>query len=104
MIEEIARAVIKCGAVCRLHGVNRVCISSILPKKGYKSQLAIKHINDQISKMCKECNFDFIPNDNILFEEIRYKEYTLFYSNGVYLNDAGRQLLMKNFVHYLNID
>ena len=53
MIEEIARAVIKCGTVCRLHGVNRVCISSILPKKGYKSQLAIKHINDQISKMCK---------------------------------------------------
>ena len=101
IIQDIANSIIQCGKVCASFGVNNICISSILPKRGHRAQLSIRHINNVLAKLCAELAFDFLQNGNILYDEM-IKENCLFYTDGIHLNDAGRQLLMDNFNTYLN--
>ena len=102
-ISDIASDIIKCGQVCRMYGVNKVCISSIINKKGVKIQAAIMLINDALVKLCEINSFDFISNVNIPYTE-PYNENSLFYKDGLHLNDIGRDVLVSNFVEYLNTD
>ena len=99
-IQEIAKDVIRCGEVCQSAGVNNICISSILPFKGRRAELTINNINHQLAKLCLEKSFDFILNDNIIFDN----DNILFYGDGLHLNEAGRNILMENFSSYLRKD
>jgi lysophospholipase L1-like esterase len=102
-IAEISSNVIKCGQVCRMYGVNKVCVSSIIHKKGVKTQAAIILINDALARLCVINSFDFLSNVNIPYTEPK-NENSLFYTDGLHLNDNGRDLLISNFVEYLNTD
>ena len=100
-IDEIANNIIKCGQVCKSFGVNDICISSVLPKRGYKAQLSVKHINDRLLSLCERNSFDFLLNDNIIFDATK-EANTLFYNDGLHLNSAGRKVLIENFKCYLD--
>ena len=102
-IEQVARDIVKCGEVCRSRGVNTICISSVLPFKGRRAQSTVNNINFNLAKLCREKSFDFILNDNIIYENCK-TEHLLFYSDGVHLNDLGRDILMGNFNNYINRD
>ena len=102
VIDILAGNVIRCGQVAKTHGVNNVCISALLPIRGHKYQQTIKHINYRIENLCKQEGFDFIKNDNITYEFPTEDEPGLFYKDGLHLNDKGRDILMCNFINYLN--
>ena len=53
--------------------------------------------------MCKKEGFDFITNNNIIFTQATPVDEGLYYKDGLHLNGAGRQTLMDNFIHYLNM-
>ena len=94
-IEKIAGDIIKCGDTCRQAGVNQVCISSILPFKGRRAISTINHINSQLAALCIDRSYDFLLNDNITMDS------NLFYTDGLHLNDAGRDILIDNFRGYI---
>ena len=94
-IEKIAEDIIKCGDTCRQAGVNQVCISSILPFKGRRAISTINHINSQLAALCIDRSYDFLLNDNITMDS------NLFYTDGLHLNDAGRDILIDNFRGYI---
>ena len=94
-IEKIASDIIKCGDTCRQAGVNQVCISSILPFKGRRAISTINHINSQLAALCIDRSYDFLLNDNITMDS------NLFYTDGLHLNDAGRDILIDNFRGYI---
>ena len=99
-IEQIAKNVVRCGEVCQSAGVNKICISSILTFRGRRAQSTINHMNNQLAELCKDKSFDFILNDNITMD----RKNTLYYGDGLHLNDAGRDVLMENFSSYLRKD
>jgi lysophospholipase L1-like esterase len=101
MASEVAKDIIKCGEVCRAQGVNKICISSILPFKGRRAQLTVNQINNNLARLCKEMCFDFILNDNIIYDNSR-GENILFYSDGLHLNDRDRDVLIDNFSNYIH--
>ena len=103
VIDLISNNIIKCGQVARSYGVNRVCISAVLPVRGKKFQITISHINYRLENLCKREGFDFISNVNIIFAEPTPVDDGLFYKDGLHLNAAGRQVLMDNFISYLNM-
>ena len=99
-IEQIAQDVIKCGGVCKSAGVNNICISSILSFRGRKAQSTINHINSKLAKLCRDNQYDFILNDNIVYDA----DNTSYYGDGLHLNDIGRHILMDNFRVYVSKD
>jgi lysophospholipase L1-like esterase len=102
-VEDIADNVISCGQVCRLHGVNKVCISSIIQKRGTKElKSSINLINNSIARRCASISFDFLLNSNIPYNES--EKDALFYTDGLHLNPKGKNLLISNFEDYLNTD
>ena len=102
VMDTLALNVIECGQVAKSHGVNSVCISALLPIRGRKYQQTINHINYRIEHLCKKQGFDFITNKNIVFTEATPVDEGLHYKDGLHLNGAGRQILMDNFISYLN--
>ena len=103
VIDLISNDIIKSGQVARSHGVNRICISAVLPVRGKKFQKTISLINYRVENLCKREGFDFISNVNIIFTEPTPVDDGLFYKDGLHLNAAGRQVLMDNFISYLNM-
>ena len=101
VIREVSDNIIKCGEVCRSYGVNNICISSVLPFKGRRAQLTVNQINSNLAKLCQEMCFDFLLNDNILYENNK-NDNVLFYSDGLHLNDLGREVLIDNFSNYMH--
>ena len=98
VIDDISNDIIKCGKVCAAHGVNNICISSVLPFRGRLTNSTINYINDKLAKLCRENSFDFLLNDNIIYDHSK----SLYYHDGIHLNEAGRDILMDNFSTYLN--
>jgi lysophospholipase L1-like esterase len=103
VMDIIAKNIIKCGQVAKSYGVNRVCISALLPIRGKKYQQTISHINYRIEHLCKREGFDFMTNINIIFTEANPVDEGLHYKDGIHLNAAGRQVLMDNFISYLGM-
>ena len=101
MITEVTNGILECGKVCKSYGVNNICISSVLPFKGRRAQLTVNAINANLAKSCKEMSFDFILNDNIVFDNST-RENSLFWSDGLHLNDRGREALLDNFSNYIH--
>ena len=102
LVTEIANDIMKCGKVCQSYGVNNICISSVLPFKGRRAQLTVNHINEHLAKLCREMSFDFLLNDNIKYDNNTRDKSSLFYSDGLHLNDNGRDVLIENFSNYVH--
>ena len=101
-IQSICANILTSGMIAKEYGVNKVCISSVLTGKSKNFQLSSIFINSILEKMCQEVGFDFIKNDNITYEFPTEDEPGLFYKDGLHLNDKGRDILMHNFINYLN--
>ena len=102
VVDIICSNILTCGMVCKQYGINTVCVSSILPGKSKKFQLSAIFINNKLESMCSELGFDFIKNTNIIYEKPTTLYKGLFYKDGLHLNDDGRDLLMENFIKYLD--
>jgi len=100
-IEQISRDIIKCGEVCKQYGVNKVCFSSIIHTKHLRGEKAINLINNQVARLCARNSFDFILNSNVPYDEAD-KSHSVYYSDGLHLNDHGRDILMSNYKLYLD--
>ena len=101
-IKEVCGNVLTCGMICKEYGTNKVSISSVLPGKSKDFTLSSIFINNALEKLCEEVGFDFIRNVNIIYEKPTEENEGLFYRDGLHLNDDGRQILMQNFIDYLN--
>ena len=104
LMEVVCTNILTCGMVCKQYGTNRVCISAVLPARSKNYQLSAIHINHKLESMCREVGFDFIRNNNIIYEKPTKLYDGLFYKDGLHLNENGRELLMENFIDYLNND
>lgn len=101
-IHTVCEHVLTSGMICKEYGVSKVCISSVLPSKSKNFQLSSIFINNSLEQMCQEVGFHFIRNDNINYKFPTQDEPGLFYRDGLHLNDKGRDILMCNFINYLN--
>ena len=96
---NVAERIIRCGLVCKEYGVSQIAISSVLHKSGTHLKAITNQINNKLHTWCRKHSFDFINNINIPFTN-PYDPNTLFYNDGLHLNDAGRDALLHNFKDY----
>ena len=95
-VKEVANCLIEAGVRCRTHyGVENVYISSIMPRSNSEFQGNRHRLNKLLKVSCRENNFTFINNDNIVLKpHVHYDE--------VHLNDDGSRLLRENLLSVLN--
>ena len=96
---NVAERIIRCGLVCKEYGVSQIAISTVLHKSGTHLQATTNQINNKLYTWCRKHSFNFINNINIPFTN-PYDPNTLFYNDGLHLNDAGRDALLHNFKDY----
>jgi len=101
-INIVCSNILTCGTVCKEYGISKVIISSVLPGRSKTFNLSAIYINNKLETFCEELGFDFIRNTNIIYEKPTKENEGLYYSDGLHLNDEGRQILMDNFIDYLN--
>ena len=95
--ESIAETLIGIGIDCKNANipVEKIGISSVLPRAEAYMQGRRKKINDLLREKCKVHNFAFIENDNIILSRHIQRD-------GVHLNRAGTEKLATNFLDVLN--
>ena len=95
-IKKVASSLVEGGSLCRdVHGVKQVYISSIMPRANSVFQGNRHRLNNILRDMCKESNFTFIDNSNIVLS-------THGHHDGVHLNFEGSELLRENLLNVLN--
>ena len=95
-IKKVADCLVEGGLLCRdIYGVNKVCISSIMPRSHSAFQGNRHLLNNTLRDMCRERNFTFIDNKNIVLS-------THGHHDGVHLNFEGSDLLRDNLLNVLN--
>ena len=95
-IKKIANCLVEGGLLCRgEHGVNDVFISSIMPRSHSAFQGNRHSLNNMLKEMCKEYNFTFIDNKNIVLRAHGHHD-------GVHLNHEGSEVLRDNLLNVLN--
>ena len=102
LVDIICSNILTCGMVCKEYGINNICISSILSGRSKKFKLSVIFVNNKLESLCKQVGFHFIRNDNIIYEKPTHAYKGLFYKDGLHLNDDGREILMMNFIDYLD--
>ncbi len=95
--ETVAETLVNIGVDCMNAGVpvEKIRISSILPREDAHQQGKRKKINDLLQQECKKRNFMFIANSNIVFSRHIRRD-------GVHLNKVGTEKLANNFLDVLN--
>ena len=95
-IRKIANCLVEGGLACRgMYGVRKVYISSIMPRENSNFQGNRHRLNNLLRGMCKEMDFIFIENKNIVLSAHGHHD-------GVHLNFEGSNLLRDNLVTALN--
>ena len=95
-VKKIANHLIEGGLICRgEHGVDEIYISSIMPRSHSAFQGNRHSLNNMLREMCKQYNFTFIDNGNIILS-------THGHQDGVHLNHEGSELLRTNLLDVLN--
>ena len=92
--EKLTGDIINIGRSSIDLGVKEVVISLILSKKNIALTRLIRQLNDSLREQCVLNGFGFISNDNIL--------RTYLWKDGIYLEDLGTNILVGNFVAFLN--
>ena len=94
--KKVANCLIEGGRTCRLkYGVQDVYISSIMPRSNSDFQGNRHRVNKLLRELCKENNFIFIENDNIILRDHGHYD-------GIHLNHAGSDMLRENLLDALN--
>ena len=94
-LEKIVYDVVSSGALCKDNGVERVMISSFLPRQSAFYQVRRHNLNKMLQSECVAKGFEFTGNDNIVLD----KHVS---DDGVHLNARGSSLLCKNIAKSLN--
>ena len=93
-VEQIAEHIIECGDICRNHGVRDVLIGGVPTRaKNYLQERCVE-LNVVLKRMCEERNYTFIDNSNINSSHL--------HNDGVHLSNEGSELLLSNYLFYLN--
>ena len=91
-IDDIADNLAYLGIELKDRGVKRIAISGMTPRKDLKQQ--ITDLNAELKNMCKNYNYDFINNNNII-----YKNHLSY--DQIHLNYKGVSILQGNYISYL---
>ena len=91
------KEVIASGTLCKDYGVEKVFISSFLPRQSAYYQGRRHNLNKMLSTECVAKGFIFIDNKNIELQQHISED-------GVHLNVKGSSLLCKNIIKHLNKD
>ena len=94
-LEQIVKDVISSGTLCKDHGVQKVLISSFLPRQSAYYQSRRHHLNEMLRSECQAKGFAFIENKDILLQKHISED-------GVHLNARVSSMLCKNIVNQLN--
>ena len=78
---------------CKDHGVKEIILSSVVATGRVNADVII-HFNESMNDLSRANGFCFINNDNI-------SEGNL-YKDRLYLLEAGKRILAKNFVNGIN--
>ena len=85
--DVLLQNILKIRARCKMHGINKIFVSSVVNTHKVSSDL-IAQLNLDISNFCKRNRFHFIENSNI--------SMNFLYKDGLHLY-SGKELLAKNF-------
>ena len=91
-LSYIANTIINDALEWRKHGIEQVCISSVLPRKDLKFQVSRHELNEMLRSSCEVNGFHFMENDNIVLRDHIQR------GDGVHLNDEGNYLLEVNIL------
>ena len=95
-IQKVADCLIEGGLACRgMYGVQDVYISSIMPRENSYFQGNRHRLNNILRSMCKQMDFIFIENSNIVLSSHGHHD-------GVHLNFEGSNVLRDNLLGALN--
>ena len=99
---EITNHIMDMVQECKQHGVERIIVSSVLPRESAIYQLRRKELNDILRSLCDLQNIVFLDNDRhfdtdkriILSKHIDY--------DGVHFNESGSIRFRDNIIDTLN--
>ena len=98
---EIANHIMDIVEVCRTYSVKEIIVCNVLPRESFHLQLRRKELNDILRSLCSLQNVRFLDNDNHA-DEGRNIVLSKHIADGVHLNSAGDDLLMRNLIDLLN--
>ena len=89
-VPDLAQVTIDVGIKCKLYGVSRIAISSILTRSSAQLSQVIGKVNDLLKSLCVTNYFYYISNEMI--------DHRMLWKDGIHLTDDG------NVLNYLNIN
>ena len=87
--------VISSGTLCKEYGVQKVFISSFLPRQSSFYQSRRFHLNEMLRVECSANDFIFVENESIEVQKH-------LSDDGVHLNARGSSMLCRNIANVLN--
>ena len=87
---EVVESILKIGRAAREHGAKKICISSIMVRRGHRYREVVKKVNDLLYMTCVAEEFNFIDQDDITLAHIS--------QDGVHLNANGTIILLYNIL------
>jgi len=93
--DYIANEIINVGILSKKHGVKKVFITAVLPRKSFKLRKLINQVNDILIGLCHVHDFVFIKHQaNITLKHLN--------EGGKHLNHDGVRLFASNIVDCVN--
>ena len=85
----------KIGRKARDHGAKKICISSIMVRRGYRYRNIVKKVNDLLYMVCIAEDFIYMDQADITMAHVSS-------SDGVHLNANGTAILLFNMITYID--
>ena len=86
----VVESIMKIGRKARDHGAKKICISSVMVRRGYRYCDIVEKINNVLYMACIAEDFVFIDQADITMAHIS--------SDGVHLNSHGTVILLRNIL------
>ena len=96
-LEQTVKDVVSSGTLCKEYGVQKVFISSFLPRRSAFYQSRRFHLNKMLRAECIANDFIFLENKNIELQKH-------LSDDGVHLNTKGSSMLCRNIANMLNAE
>ena len=92
--DDLVNAILEIGKLYQSHGVKNIFISSLMCKKNNFQNNKVNTINNLLRSACDSLGFYFIDNSSIARKHLA--------GDGIHLNYAGTEVLLKNIAFCLN--
>ena len=89
--QKIVRYILSIAAKAKYYGAEKVCISSILERRGYKYLSAITRINNELYMSCLSKGYTFLDHSHIQLS-------CHIGRDGIHPNDEGLCILQMNIL------